>query len=126
MAGRKPEGVGKARTRRGGRVRAGSRRHHASLAGELRNDYHGHVVRVGVAELKAKLSAYLRRAQQGETIVVLDRDAPVAVLAPCTEPRLKPLRFTPAKTPFGSAPLGPPLPKMDVDGALAEERRDRL
>jgi antitoxin (DNA-binding transcriptional repressor) of toxin-antitoxin stability system len=96
------------------------------IAAELTGDYDGHMVRVGVAELKAKLSAYLRRAQRGETILVLDRDAPVAKLTRYGEPMLEPLRFTPATTPFGSAPLGAPLPKMDVDGALAEERRDRV
>jgi prevent-host-death family protein len=84
------------------------------------------MTRVGVAELKAKLSSYLRRAQQGETIVVLDRDAPVAKLTRYAAPKLEPLRFTPAKKPFLSAPLPPPLPRMDVEGALAEERRERL
>jgi prevent-host-death family protein len=81
---------------------------------------------VGVAELKAKLSAYLRRAQQGEEIVVLDRDAPVARLTPYSEPRLKPLGFRPAAKPFLSGSLPPAMPKLDVDEALAEERRERL
>ena len=37
---------------------------------------------VGIRELKAKLSTYLRRAAAGETITVTDRGRPVAVLAP--------------------------------------------
>ena len=35
---------------------------------------------VKVAELNAELSAYLRPANAGETIVILDRDTPVAEL----------------------------------------------
>lgn len=35
---------------------------------------------VGVRELKAKLSEYLRRAADGETVVVTDRGRPVARL----------------------------------------------
>ena len=37
---------------------------------------------VKVAELKAKLSAYLRAARQGHAITVCDRDTPVARLVP--------------------------------------------
>ncbi|MCC6640299.1 MAG: type II toxin-antitoxin system prevent-host-death family antitoxin [Deltaproteobacteria bacterium] len=37
---------------------------------------------VAVRELKAKLSAYLRRAAAGELITVTDRGTPVAVLGP--------------------------------------------
>lgn len=37
---------------------------------------------VAVRELKAKLSAYLRRAGEGEVITVTDRGRPVAVLGP--------------------------------------------
>jgi len=37
---------------------------------------------VPVRELKAKLSAYLRRAEAGEVIIVTDRGRPIATLAP--------------------------------------------
>jgi prevent-host-death family protein len=37
---------------------------------------------VGVRELKAKLSEYVRRARLGDTIVVTDRGRPAAVLGP--------------------------------------------
>lgn len=37
---------------------------------------------VAVRDLKAKLSAYLRRAAAGERITVTDRGRPVAVLGP--------------------------------------------
>ena len=38
--------------------------------------------RVGIAELKAHLSAYVARAKAGECIVVCDRNVPVAELTP--------------------------------------------
>lgn len=37
---------------------------------------------VGVRELKAQLSAYLKRVAAGEVITVTDRGRPVAVLSP--------------------------------------------
>lgn len=37
---------------------------------------------VGVRELKAHLSEFLRRAADGETIVVTDRGTPTAVIGP--------------------------------------------
>lgn len=40
---------------------------------------------VAVRELKAKLSAYLKRAAAGELITVTDRGRPVAVLGPVLE-----------------------------------------
>jgi len=41
--------------------------------------------RVGVAELKNHLSRYLDHVRAGETILVLDRQRPVARLAPLAE-----------------------------------------
>ena len=40
---------------------------------------------VAVRELKAKLSAYLRRAEAGQLITVTDRGRPIAVLGPVRE-----------------------------------------
>ena len=37
---------------------------------------------VGIAELKSRLSEYLRRVRRGAHITVLDRDTPVARLEP--------------------------------------------
>ncbi len=39
---------------------------------------------VGVRELKARLSSYLRRAADGEVITITDRGAPIASLGPLT------------------------------------------
>lgn len=40
------------------------------------------MVAVNIAELKARLSAYLQRVRAGEEIVIRDRDLPVAKLVP--------------------------------------------
>ncbi|HEX9681709.1 MAG TPA: type II toxin-antitoxin system prevent-host-death family antitoxin [Acidimicrobiales bacterium] len=37
---------------------------------------------VGIRELKAKLSTYLKRAASGEVLTITDHGRPVAVLAP--------------------------------------------
>jgi prevent-host-death family protein len=37
---------------------------------------------VGIAELKAHLSRYLRRVRRGRTLTVLDRSTPVALIVP--------------------------------------------
>lgn len=38
--------------------------------------------RVSISRLKDQLSAYLRKVQAGETVVVMDRNKPVAHLSP--------------------------------------------
>jgi prevent-host-death family protein len=45
-------------------------------------DYHVTMIQVGVAELKARLSEFLREVRGGREVVVLDRDRPVARLVP--------------------------------------------
>ncbi|GAB4273171.1 MAG: type II toxin-antitoxin system prevent-host-death family antitoxin [Deferrisomatales bacterium] len=42
---------------------------------------------VGIRELKARLSAYVKKAREGETIVITDRGAPVAELRPISRER---------------------------------------
>jgi prevent-host-death family protein len=42
----------------------------------------GHTETVGVRDLKASLSAYLRRVHKGESLLVTDRGKPVARLSP--------------------------------------------
>lgn len=46
------------------------------------SDYHISVKSVGVKQLKARLSEYLRLARAGEVILVTDRDEVVAELRP--------------------------------------------
>jgi prevent-host-death family protein len=45
---------------------------------------------VGVRELKARLSAHLRRAQAGERLIVTDRGKPVAALGPIEDEAVPP------------------------------------
>lgn len=83
---------------------------------------------VRIAELKSRLSEYVRRVRRGQTIVVLDRDTPVARLEPvgadlsrlvvrepaAGAPRLRDIRFPP-----------PLKTKRDILTLLAEERGER-
>ena len=80
---------------------------------------------VRIAELKSRLSEYLRAVRRGETSAVLDRDTPVAQIVPVRErPALrvrKPARGTPA-------PNRIRLPKpakvnVDIVKLLLEERQ---
>ena len=49
-------------------------------------DYHGFMKAVGVKQLKARLSEYLRAVKAGEVILVTDRDEVVAELRPPRQP----------------------------------------
>jgi prevent-host-death family protein len=80
---------------------------------------------VRIAELKAKLSEYLRGVRRGETIVVLDRETPVAHIVPVRAP--SPLRVR-KPAPDSPPPNRIPLPKpaklpIDVVDVLLEERQ---
>lgn len=80
---------------------------------------------VGIAELKSKLSEFLRIVQGGESIAVLDRNRAVAQIVPIPErPGLrirKPALGspTPNKVPLPKSPL----PKINVVELLLEERQ---
>ncbi len=78
---------------------------------------------VKVAELKARLSAYLRAARRGHAVTVCDRDTPIARLVPyrlageplaVREP-LRGLHETPLPQPLGH--------HVDSLAALLEERQ---
>jgi prevent-host-death family protein len=81
---------------------------------------------VRVAELKARLSEYLRRVRRGHEVTVLDRETPIARIVPYGAGSLalevrKPL---PGAPPLHRVPLPPPLPvKRDVVDLLLEERQ---
>jgi len=83
---------------------------------------------VRIAELKSRLSEYLRRVRRGARITVLDRDTPVARLEPVA-PGPAPLVV---REPAADAPrprnvrLPAPLKlRRDVLRLLAEERGER-
>ena len=87
---------------------------------------------VGLKTLKDKLSEYVRRAAAGETIVITDRDRPVAEIGP---PRSQPETWrergiregwlTPAKKPFAPLPPRNPIPGLTLEQLLADLDRDR-
>lgn len=94
-----------------------------------RSDYHVTMGdTVGIAELKSRLSEYLRRVRRGARITVLDRKTPIA--------RLEPVARGPAsltvRSPAPDAPkprdvrFPPPLKLgADVLRLLDEERGER-
>lgn len=76
---------------------------------------------VSVSELKAHLSAELRRVKSGEQIVVLEHSRPVAVLKPYTAQRV--VVHEPRRA-YEPSELSP-LTSVDPDSALEEERDER-
>jgi prevent-host-death family protein len=78
---------------------------------------------VRVAELKSRLSAYLRDARAGRTVVVCDRDTPVARLVPYA-PGAEPIPVRHPIRALHAAPLPRPLGKrVDSLAALLDERQ---
>ena len=80
---------------------------------------------VRIAELKARLSEYLRAVRGGETIAVLDRETPVAQIVPVRDRTMVRIRKPAPGTP---PPNRVPLPKrlkstIDVVRLLLEERQ---
>lgn len=80
---------------------------------------------VKISELKANLAKFLRMVRGGETIEVLDRGRPIAVIRG-TE-KVDELRtIPPLKDPSGLAKLKSQVehpPKLDVVQLLLEDRR---
>lgn len=80
---------------------------------------------VRIAELKARLSEYLRAVRRGETITVLDRETPIATIVPMrASPKLQ-IRMPAPGTP---PPNKVPLPRrskerIDIVALLLEERQ---
>jgi prevent-host-death family protein len=54
------------------------------------------MIKVGISELKAKLSEYVEQARRGEMIVVTDRGEPVAELTPLSPTKRKLLELADA------------------------------
>jgi len=80
---------------------------------------------VRIAELKARLSHYLRAVRRGETIAVLDRDTPVAHIVPVRDrPALRIRKPSPGTVPPNRVPSARPLKtNIDVVQLLLEERQ---
>jgi len=83
---------------------------------------------VTVAELKAKLSYYLREVREGRSFTVLSRDIPVATLGPYDPVDHDGLEITePTEDPalWGQIDLPPLLLSRDIAEILIELREDR-
>jgi len=80
---------------------------------------------VRIAELKARLSEYLRAVRRGETIAVLDRETPVAQIVPVRErTALRVRKPAPGSPPPGRVRLPEPAKlNVDVVELLLEERQ---
>jgi len=81
---------------------------------------------VRIADLKARLSEHLRAVRRGRTLIVLDRDRPVARIVPYDGDR-RPLTVRsprPGAVPLARVSLPPALRvKGDIVALLAEERQ---
>ena len=64
------------------------------------------MTKVGIAELKARLSEHLRSVRNGRRITVVDRSTPIAELVPIQQ---DPLEIRPASRSARSLPLGKPV-----------------
>ena len=81
---------------------------------------------VKVAELKARLSAYLRGARRGHPVTVCDRDTPIARLVPYTAEG-EPMSVRQPIRKLHDVPLPPPLgrPVDSLDALLQERQQSR-
>jgi prevent-host-death family protein len=81
---------------------------------------------VRIAELKAKLSEYLRAVQGGESIAVFDRNTAIAQLVPIPDrPALRIRRPTVGSPTPNKVPLPKPLQlSVDILELLLEERQN--
>jgi prevent-host-death family protein len=80
---------------------------------------------VGIAELKARLSEYLRGVRRGQELTVLDRETPIARIVPYTDDASPLSVRRPAGTvSLRTVKLPPPLKiRTDVVALLLEERQ---
>jgi prevent-host-death family protein len=85
---------------------------------------------VGIAELKAHLSEYVRAAQKGGEIIIKDRQTPVAKLVPMQQPQMigEIRRATrsveEAQRMLDADPCGPLVSPEDFQRISDEERAD--
>ena len=86
--------------------------------------------KVGIAELKAHLSEYVRAAQKGKEVIIKDRETEVAKIVPIRERKLA-FRVIPASRPSkgiddmaGFRPTG--VTPAEIERIFAETRADRI
>lgn len=88
-------------------------------------DYHMTMKNAGIAELKAHLSRYLKDVRKGHSVVVLDRNEPIARVVPYNR-GIGALKVRSPLRGLHDVALPPPLKHPpDSLAALTRERRDR-
>lgn len=87
---------------------------------------------VGLKALKNKLSEYVRLASSGETVVITDRNRPVAEIVPprrtaetWRERGIREGWLSPATDRSGKPPPRKPIPGYTLEQLLADLDRDR-
>jgi prevent-host-death family protein len=81
------------------------------------------MIRVRIADLKARLSEHLRSVRNGGTVTVLDRDTPIARIVPVAAPALE-IRKATRRLRDLKLPPRPPK-RTDSTALLVEDRRRR-
>ncbi len=82
--------------------------------------------KVKIADLKSRLSEYLRKVRRGRSITVLDRDTPIACIVPYEKngSSLKIRSPLPGSPKLTQVPIPPPLRiRIDIVKLLLEERQ---
>jgi prevent-host-death family protein len=85
---------------------------------------------VGIAELKAHLSEYVRAAQRGGEIIIKDRQTPVAKLVPIEQPQMigeirrATRSVAEVEKMLDARPPEPPIPAETFQRILDEQRAD--
>jgi prevent-host-death family protein len=86
---------------------------------------------IGIAELKAHLSEYVRAAQNGSEVIIKDRQTPVAKLVPIQQsPMIGEIRratrsVAEVEQMLAARPPEPPIPPETFQRILDEVRADR-
>ena len=80
--------------------------------------------KVGIADLKARLSEHLRRVRSGRTLTVLDRDTPIAQIVPYDPPQSLAMRRATRKPSELRLPP-PPSKPTDSLALLLQDRESR-
>ena len=81
---------------------------------------------VKIADLKSRLSEYLRKVRGGRTLTVFDRDTPIARIVPYEDNSgsLKVRTAVPRAPKLNRVPLPPPLRlRVDIVKLLMDERQ---
>jgi len=89
-------------------------------------DYHVTMADVKIADLKSRLSEYLRKVRGGRTLTVFDRDTPIARIVPYEDNSgsLKVRTAVPGAPRLNRVPLPPPLRlRVDIVKLLMDERQ---